>query len=70
MTSHEIKEFRSKIDNLIEKRRLGDAFETLRNAVKAISSWSVTDRIEKAEQSYLKLRENLFKIVAFKHTKN
>ena len=52
MTSHEIKEFRSKIDNLIEKRRLGDAFETLRNAVKAISSWSVTDRIEKAEQSY------------------
>ena len=52
MTNKEINEFRSRINSLIERRRLGDVFEELRNTAKAISSWSVNDRIEKAEQGY------------------
>ncbi len=52
MTPNEIKDFRSKIDSLLDSRRLGEAFEELRNAAKAISSWNVNDRIEKAEQGY------------------
>lgn len=52
MTNKEINEFRARINGLLERRRLGDAFGELRNAAKAISSWSISDRIEKAEQGY------------------
>lgn len=52
MTNKEINELRARINNLLERRRLGDAFSELRNGAKAISSWSVNDRIEKAEQGY------------------
>ncbi len=52
MTNKEINEFRARINSLLERRRLGDAFGELRNAAKAISSWAVNDRIEKAEQGY------------------
>ncbi|MDE5555129.1 MAG: hypothetical protein K2J10_08115, partial [Muribaculaceae bacterium] len=52
MTNKEINEFRARINGLLERRRLGDAFGELRNAAKAISSWSINDRIEKAEQGY------------------
>ncbi len=52
MTTNEIKEFSTKIDQLIERRQLSDVFDTLHNAAKSISSWSISDRIEKAEQGY------------------
>lgn len=52
MTNKEIKEFRSAIDRLLRSGNIGDAFEELRNAARTINSWSVIDRIEKAEQSY------------------
>lgn len=52
MTNKEINDFKSRIDSLLDRRRLGDAFSQLRDAAKAISSWSISDRIAKAEQGY------------------
>lgn len=52
MTQNQIKEFRSTVDRFLENGNLGDAFATLRNSARAISSWNAADRIEKAEQSY------------------
>lgn len=52
MTPNQIKEFRSTVDRFLDKGNLGEAFATLRNSARAISSWSAADRIEKAEQSY------------------
>lgn len=52
MNNKEIREFRSRVDKLIGQRRLGDTFDVLRNAAKVVSSWKLSDRIEKAEQGY------------------
>ena len=52
MTTKEINKFRSEIRDLIDRGRLGEAFETLRNIARSVSSWTAIDRIERAEQGY------------------
>lgn len=52
MTEKEIRQFSDDIDTLLAKQRLGDVFETLRNAAKTISAWEISDRIDRAEQGY------------------
>lgn len=52
MTDKEIRQFGGDIDTLLAKRRLGDTYEALRNAAKAISAWEISDRIDRAEQGY------------------
>lgn len=52
MTDKEIRQFTVNIDNLLSQRRLGEAFDLLRNTAGAISSWKITDRVSQAEQGY------------------
>lgn len=52
MTSKEIQQFVSDVDRRLADRRLGDAFEVMRNMARALSAWEISDRISAAEQSY------------------
>lgn len=52
MTTKELQQFVSDVDRKLADRRLGDAFEVMRNMARALSAWEISDRISAVEQSY------------------
>lgn len=52
MTNNKQMQFKARVDDLLASGRLGDAFDELRSTARSMSAWSVSDRIDRAEQGY------------------
>ena len=52
MTDQDIQQFIKDINRYLTEKRLGDAFDLLRNMSRMLSAWEISDRVMAAEQAY------------------
>ncbi|MCC8115317.1 MAG: tetratricopeptide repeat protein [Bacteroidales bacterium] len=52
MTSTEIKNYRKRVEALIDTRQLREAIKEIKAMAKRLMAWEITDRVEQAEQGY------------------